>query len=123
MPRSSSLSPDNILRFLQVTRDSFSANEIAAALHVGKRDRKALFAMLVKLKKRGAVEELPGGRYRLGRRKGEAESGGKAARPAGQRGGAAMAASPAPAGSEEKRSGGEIRRTEESRALARDEVR
>src|SRR5271170_1194428 len=73
MPRPSSLSPDNILRFLQVTGDAVSANEIGAALHVGKAGRKPLFNMLMKLKKRGAIEELPGGRYRLAGRKGKVE--------------------------------------------------
>src|SRR5580658_6159394 len=80
MSRPSNLSPDNILRFLQVTRDPASANEIGAALHIGKADRKPLSKMLVKLKKRGAIEELPGGRYRLAGRKGEEERAGKAAR-------------------------------------------
>src|ERR1700684_559926 len=76
MSRPSHLSPDNILRFLQVTRDSASANEIGAALHVGKNARNALFNLLVKLKKRGAIEELPGGRYRLAGRKRKEEAGG-----------------------------------------------
>src|SRR5271170_529702 len=80
MPRPSNLSPDNILRFLQVTRDPASANEIGAALHIGKTDRKPLFKMLVTLKKRGAIKELPGGRYRLAGRKSAGEPGGMAAR-------------------------------------------
>src|SRR5580704_2173638 len=74
MPRPSSLSPDNILRFLQVTGDAASANEIGAALHIGKAGRRPLFNMLTKLKKRGAIAELPGGRYRLAGRKGGEES-------------------------------------------------
>jgi ribonuclease R len=69
MPRPSHLNPDNILRFLQVRNDAASANEIAAALHLGKNDRRPLFKMLSKLKKRHAIEELPGGRYRLPTRK------------------------------------------------------
>src|SRR5580698_8722317 len=80
MSRPSHLSPDNILRFLQVTRDSVSANEIGAALHLGKNARKALLNLLVKLKRRGAIEELPGGRYRLLRRKGKEEAGGTESR-------------------------------------------
>jgi len=36
---------------------------------VAKTQRRPLFRMLAKLKKRGLVEELPGGRYRLGGRK------------------------------------------------------
>src|SRR5271168_4863228 len=83
MTRPSSLSPDNILRFLQVTRDAASANEVAAALHVGKADRKALNKMLAKMKKRGAIAELPGGRYRLAGRRSEGESGSEAARSTG----------------------------------------
>jgi len=60
-----------------------SANEIGAALRVGKNARKALFNLLVKLKRRGAIEELPGGRYRLAGRKGKEEAGGSAAAPSG----------------------------------------
>ena len=84
MPRPSHLSPDNILRFLQVTRNAASANEIGAALHLGKAERRPLFNLLVKLKKRGAIEELPGGRYRLAGRKGQPVSGGDAAGSSGQ---------------------------------------
>jgi ribonuclease R len=73
MPRPSHLSPDNILRFLQVRSDSASTNEIASSLHLGKADRRPLFKMLAKLKKRRAIEELPGGRYRLPGRKTERE--------------------------------------------------
>ena len=65
MPRPSHLNPDNILRFLQVRSEPASTNEIAEALHLGKGDRHPLFKMLAKLKKRRAIEELPGGRYRL----------------------------------------------------------
>src|SRR5580704_16336447 len=111
MSRPSSLSPDNILRFLQVTKDAASANEIAAALHVGKSERKPLFKQLVKLKKRGAIEEVPGGRYRLMKRREKEESGSRA----GGFGGT---------GSTEKSSTGNIRREAgDSRAVARDEVR
>src|SRR5258708_3336150 len=69
MPRLSQLSPDNILRFLQVRSAPASADEIAAALHMSKADRHALYKMLSKLKKRRAIEELPGGRYRLASRR------------------------------------------------------
>ena len=65
MSRSSHLSPDNILRFLQVRTAPASADEIAAALHIRKADRRPLFKMLAKLKKRRAIEELAGERYRL----------------------------------------------------------
>jgi ribonuclease R len=125
MPRPSSLNPDNILRFLQVTREPASANEIASALHIGKAVRKPLFNMLVKLKKRGAIEELPGGRYRLAGRKGDADSGGKAARSTGAGAGVAGAAASGSAGqgSTGPGSAGNARRLAEQHSLARDEVR
>jgi ribonuclease R len=111
MTRPSSLSPDNILRFLQVTKDAASANEIAAALHVGKSERKPLFKQLVKLKKRGAIEEVSEGRYRLMKRREKEETGARA----GGSGGS---------GSAEKGSTGNIRReAEDAWAVARDEVR
>src|SRR5580704_8196933 len=111
MSRPSSLSPDNILRFLQVTKDAASANEIAAALHIGKSERKPLFKQLVKLKKRGAIEEVPGGRYRLMKRKEKEETGSRASGSGGSESGGT-------------RSTGNIRReAEDTRAVARDEVR
>src|SRR5277367_15679 len=69
MPRPSHLNPDDILRFLQVSADSAAAGEISRALHLRKSDQRALFKMLGKLKKRGAIDEVPGGRYRLAGRK------------------------------------------------------
>src|SRR5207302_1166684 len=71
MPRPSHLSPDNILRFLQVRSAPASPSEIAEGLHLKKSDLGALFKMLSKLKKRRAIEELPGGRYGLANRKSE----------------------------------------------------
>src|SRR5579883_3031081 len=69
MPPSAQLSVDNVLRFLQLTRDSASARDIAAGLKLKKSSQRALFKLLSRLKKRGAIEELPGARYRLpGRR-------------------------------------------------------
>jgi ribonuclease R len=65
MSRSSSLSPDNILRFLQVRQESASAVEISQGLHLPKSDRKSLFKMLAKLKKRNLITELAAGKYRL----------------------------------------------------------
>ena len=125
MTRPTQLSLDNILRFLQVTREPVSANEIAATLHIGKAARKPLFNMLVKLKKRGAIEELPGGRYRLAGRKSEAESGGKTGRSTGQ-----GAMDPGSVGSDSGRqsstrpgSAGGVQRPAETHSLARDEVR
>jgi ribonuclease R len=83
MPRPSHLSPDNILRFLQVRSEPASTAEIARGLNLKKSDNRPLFKMLSKLKKRRAIEELPGGRYRLGGRKGEREEAGR--HPQGQR--------------------------------------
>jgi ribonuclease R len=65
MSPSSSLSLDNILRFLQVRQDSASAQEIAQGLHLPKSERKALWKMLSKLKKRDLVVEVASGKYRL----------------------------------------------------------
>src|SRR5258707_12226779 len=69
-PRSQ-LSPDNLLHFLQVKGTPASANDIASGLRLEKDDRRQLFKMLAKLKRRRAIEELPGGRYRLPGRKSE----------------------------------------------------
>src|SRR5258708_10490699 len=71
MPSLSKLSPDNILRFLQVRSAPASSDEIAAALHMRKTERRALYKMLSTLTKRRAIEELPGGRYRLAGRRDE----------------------------------------------------
>jgi ribonuclease R len=117
MSRPSHLSPDNILRFLQVTRDSASANEISAALNVGKNARKALFNLLVKLKKRGAIEELPGGRYRLAGRKRKEEGGGTSSAATGGEGGKAESAGIGSAVSRQGIAGGP------PQPVARDEVR
>src|ERR1700686_1214336 len=74
MPRTSNLSPENLLRFLQVKTEPASANDIARGLHLGKSDRRPLFKILTKLKKRNAIEELPGGRYRISKRNAAKES-------------------------------------------------
>jgi ribonuclease R len=68
MSRSSQLSPENLLRFLQVKSEPASANDIARGLHLGKSDRKPLFKILARLKKQNAIDELPGGKYRLVKR-------------------------------------------------------
>src|SRR5579864_2642208 len=75
MPRPVQLSPDNILRFLQVRSVPASTSEIADGLHLGKDARRHLFKMLSKLKKRRAIEELPGGRYQLSGRKSGKDTG------------------------------------------------
>src|SRR5229473_2583460 len=80
MPRPAQLSSDNLLHFLQVRRDPASAEEIAAALHMRRADRHALYQMLGKLKKRRLIEEVPGGRYRLAGRKKEQGGDGQGAR-------------------------------------------
>ena len=46
MPRPSHLSPDNILRFLQVRSEPASASEIVEGLHLKKTDNRPLFKML-----------------------------------------------------------------------------
>jgi len=74
MPSSSSLHPDNILRFLQLKSEPASAKEIAQALQLKKTDTRPLFKILSKLKRRRAIEELPGGRYRLPGRKPDRET-------------------------------------------------
>jgi ribonuclease R len=103
-----------------------SANEIGAGLHIGKAEGKPLFNLLVKLKKRGAIDELPGGRYRLAGRKGAGESGGQTARSGGddaRAGGSSRdgggGAGPAGVGS----TGNNPRRAGDSPSMARDEVR
>ena len=81
MPRPSHLSPDNILRFLQIRSEPASTNEIAQGLNLKKADTRPLFKMLAKLKKRHAIEELPGGRYRLPGRKPDREAADQQPRP------------------------------------------
>src|SRR3989442_4824676 len=65
MSSPSQLNPDNILRFLQLRGEPASTNEIARSLHLKKTDTRPLFKMLAKLKKRRAMQDLRGGRYRL----------------------------------------------------------
>src|SRR6266702_8602087 len=77
MSSPSQLNPDNILRFLQLRGEPASTNEIARGLHLKKTDTRPLFKMLAKLKKRRAIEELPGGRYRLLSHKSEKDTPGK----------------------------------------------
>src|SRR5262249_6765300 len=97
MSRPSNLSPDNILRFLQVRSGPASADDIISGLHLRKSDRRPLYKMLSKLKKRSAITEVPGGRYRLGRKgQGEDRPRNPAATAEAKRdGGAAIVATPA----------------------------
>jgi ribonuclease R len=74
MPHPSHLSSDNVLRFLQLRRTPAPVDEIARGLQVRKTDRPILLKMLGKLKKRGAISELPGERYVLAGLKATRES-------------------------------------------------
>ena len=65
MPSKSTLSPDNILRFLQLRNDPVSIADLSHSLHLRKNHRRPLLHMLQKLKKRGLVEELSHGRFLL----------------------------------------------------------
>ncbi|HWY07116.1 MAG TPA: RNB domain-containing ribonuclease [Candidatus Acidoferrales bacterium] len=65
MSRQSQLSPDNILRFLQLKNGPISLEDLSRCLQVRKSSRRALLQMLAKLKKRGLVEELSHGRFLL----------------------------------------------------------
>jgi ribonuclease R len=67
MPRSTQLSTDNILRFLQLRNDPISLEDLSRSLQVRKSNRGPLLQMLAKLKKRGLVEELTHGRFLLRR--------------------------------------------------------
>src|SRR5215471_8642909 len=59
------LSPDNILRFLQLRPEPVALEELSRSLHLKKNHRRPLLDMLAKLKKRGLVEELSHGRFLL----------------------------------------------------------
>src|SRR6266404_4141968 len=65
MSRPSQLSPDNILRFLQLRNGPASLEDLSRSLQVRRSSRRALLQMLAKLKKRGLVEELSHGRFLL----------------------------------------------------------
>jgi len=65
MSRQSQLSPDNILRFLQLRSGPASLEDLSRSLQVRRSSRRALLQMLAKLKKRGLVEELSQGRFLL----------------------------------------------------------
>ena len=67
MSRSSQLSPDNILRFLQLRNSAVSLEDLSRSLQVKKSSRRALLQMLAKLKKRGLLEEISRDRFVLRR--------------------------------------------------------
>ena len=71
MSQTSPLSPDNILRFLQVTGSGANLDRIMGGLHLRKSDRRPLIKILAKLKKKNTIRELPGGRYTLASRAAE----------------------------------------------------
>src|ERR1700737_1674791 len=106
MPRPSQLSPDNILRFLQVRSAPASAEEIAAALPMRKPDRRALYGMLSKLKKKRVIGEMPGGRYRLAGRREERGGDGQPAHGAARPAESAPAAATADRAATARESGG-----------------
>src|SRR5215510_14645636 len=86
MHRPTSLSLDTILRFLQVKEGGGSLQAIQRGLQLGKSDRRPLVRMLVKLKKKKVIEELPDGRFVLVGQKEKREKAGQqttGARPAG----------------------------------------
>src|SRR5271170_6193727 len=118
MPRPSHLSPDDILRFLQVSADSAAVGEISRALHLRKSDQRALFKMLGKLKKRGAIDEVPGGRYRLAGRKNDRHASREAQHPSSDQSRQGQAAAATVIGAASRN---ESPRTHKE-TLARDEV-
>src|ERR1700719_2506027 len=77
MNRGSSLSSDNILRFLQLRQNGVSLRELQSGLKLSKSAQRPLLKMLGKLKKRKVIEELSDGRFVLSsrRRKNQPSSG------------------------------------------------
>jgi len=65
MPRPSHLSPDKVLRFLQVRSGPASVVDIVKGLSLRKAEKPQLLKIIGGLKQHGVIEELPGGRYRL----------------------------------------------------------
>src|SRR5215471_12712249 len=72
MRRLSSLSTDNVLRFLEVTSGGANLEGIARGLGLDKSDRRPLVRMVAKLKKRKLIQELPEGRFILAGQKPQA---------------------------------------------------
>src|SRR5215467_6308603 len=65
MHRPSSLSPDNVLRFLQLTPNGANFEGILRGLKLRKFERRPLGKIVAKLKKKKVIVELPGGRLML----------------------------------------------------------
>ena len=74
MHRPSSLSPDNILRFLKVTTSGANLEGIQRGLRLRKSERRPLLRILAKLKKKQLIEELAGGRFSLAGQERKAEN-------------------------------------------------
>ena len=71
MNRGSSLSVDNILRFLQLRADGASLSELQRGLKLRKSEQRPLLKILGKLKKRKAIVELTDGGFVLSSRRRE----------------------------------------------------
>jgi ribonuclease R len=63
MSQPQTINPENVLHFLQDRNRPATISEIQAGLKIHREDRRALNKALAKLKRRRAIEELPGGRY------------------------------------------------------------
>ena len=83
MSRPSSLSLDNILRFLKVRNDPVSLEELSRAFRLTKNERRAAVRMLEKLARRGGIEKLSHERFLFRRSETPAapSSGSKSTRP------------------------------------------
>src|ERR1700675_3156095 len=72
MSGSSSLSVDNILRFLQLRGDAASFSDLQRGLRLRRSEQRPLAKILGKLQKRKAIVELPDGRFALPSRRDKA---------------------------------------------------
>jgi ribonuclease R len=73
MPRSSDLNPDNILMFLQLRRNPANFKEILDQFPPSQRHRSRLRKMLAEIQKKGLIEAVEGGKYRISRPKSPSE--------------------------------------------------
>src|SRR6266849_7977713 len=81
MSGSSSLSVDNILRFLQLRAEGVSFSDLQRGLRLCRSEQRPLAKILGKLKKRKAIVELADGRFALpSRRQGAEKQPGEAPR-------------------------------------------
>jgi len=65
MPRPKHIESDNILSFLRLKNTPVSLRELADGLGRAKADRRRLLKTLADLRKKGLIEEVGGGRYRM----------------------------------------------------------